>query len=194
MPLVVLMRPRAGHRLALDLAVGGAGNFPDLPVAPLPVRVARIDRAVLRDGHVVGLVEGVGTKVFARNGAAGLDDEDVVLLVVGDEHPAVGSETGRDADAACRQRGEELGGRRVRPQPADRSGLLEVDDVEISGGVDGRALDPERVFAGPRHLPALKQRRIRIRRSADQQSGTQPKEARHCFVQGNTRCRPCTRH
>src|ERR1700722_11213525 len=50
---------------------------------------------------------------------------------------------------------------------SDRAGLAEIDDIQVSAGVDGRPLDAEGVFAGWRELPALEGRFLRDRRGCD---------------------------
>ena len=71
-----------------------------------PARVARIDGAVGRDGEVVRLIEVVGVEIGFDVLAIRSDQKNVVLLVVGDEHPSVPIEADGIADAAFRQHRE----------------------------------------------------------------------------------------
>ncbi|MGY3465011.1 hypothetical protein ACVW0I_001882 [Bradyrhizobium sp. LM6.11] len=55
-------RARRRHDLSLHRSVGSFRNTPDVTFPALPVRIARIDRAVAGDRDVVGLVHLVGMK------------------------------------------------------------------------------------------------------------------------------------
>src|SRR5258708_1201955 len=78
-------RPIGQHLLALDTAVRGLCDPPDLPVVALPVRVAGVDRAIGRDRHVVGLIEVIRMKIGLDRRPAAPDHEDIVLSIVGNE-------------------------------------------------------------------------------------------------------------
>ena len=125
--------PRAGHHFALTLAVGAAGDAPDLAArGRCKSRVAGIERAVRRDRQVVWLIEPVGMKVDLRRGLAAFDDPDRVLLEIGDVHPPLPIETNAVTDAAGRKRREELGLRGAGRQLADGAALLKIDDVKVA--------------------------------------------------------------
>ena len=110
----------------------------------------------------VRLIELVGMKVDVRLGLTRLEHEHIVLLEVGDEHPALAVEADAVADTAVGELGEELRLRGPGAQLADRPPRLEVHDVQGAGGVDGWTFDAVGILARRRrHAAALEQRHWR---------------------------------
>src|SRR4029078_11974836 len=120
---------------------GSLRDAPDVTFATFPVRIARVDRAVAGDGGVVWLVHLVEGKPEGVLDRSLRDREDVVLLVVGDEHGAVAREADDIADAALGQSRERLGRRAADRQLADGAGFAEIDDEEIAVEIGGRPFD-----------------------------------------------------
>src|ERR1700742_537130 len=114
-------------------------DSPDLAAVLFPMRIARVDRAIRRDGHVVGLIEVVRMEICFDIFPVRTDQKDIMLLVVGDEHAALRIEAYRISDAAFRQYREQLRLRCSGRQPSYRAGLAEIDDIEVALPVDGRA-------------------------------------------------------
>ena len=159
----------------------------------LPVRIARIDRAVAGNGDVVRLVHHVGVKPDTRLGATFRNRKNVVLLVVGDEHRAIAIEADGVADAALGERCKGFRRCTTHGQSADGAGLAEIDDEEVAVEIGGGPFDAERVFAGRRDLHTFEQFCFGCdeRRRDDEQDATAqaPKIPAGC----NSHRRRCTR-
>src|ERR1700722_17517887 len=140
------------------------------------MRIARVDRAIRRDCHVVGLIEVVGMEVCFDVFSVRTDQKNIMLLVVGDEHAALRIEAYRISDASFRQDREQLRLRRSGRQLSYRAGLAEIDGIQVASLVDGGAFDPKCVFAGGRDLPALKLGVLRDRGRRDGPADSKPKK------------------
>src|SRR5947209_6892935 len=106
-------------------------------------------------------METVGMEVDARDGLTALEHEHVVLLEIGDIHPAIAIEADAVANAAGGKRGEQLGPRGARGYLADRAFPLKVYDVQGVARIDGGSFDAGGILAARRQLAALEQGRFR---------------------------------
>jgi hypothetical protein len=71
-------------------------------------------------------------EIDPRCGLAGFYDPHIVLPEISDIHPSLPVEANAVADAAGRERREELRLRRACRELADGAALLKIDDVEIA--------------------------------------------------------------
>src|SRR5438552_16143461 len=96
-------------------------------------------------------------KVDVWRKAAFFDGEDVVLLVVGNEHRARRVDADRAGYAPRGQVKSLLRLRGSGSELPDRTGLAEIDHIEVAIGIDCRSFNTCGVLARRRHLAALEQ-------------------------------------
>ena len=172
MPLVVvslrslaITSPRPSHRHRYDA--------PDLAVAAAPIRIARIERAVARERHVVRLVESIGMEI-GRADCHARQEAGRCCGSCSRRRTCGGRGRNGSTPRCCPAASAANGSERVAPAAslADRALAQVVDHIEIAGRIDRRPFDAEGVLAGWRELPALEQgfgcgRRRREKRNAE---------------------------
>ncbi len=134
-------------RLARELAFGR--DPPKLPRPLLPIRVARIERSIRRDGQIVRLTHsGLMGEDLDRLGL-GLDPQDIVPHVIRDKHRALTIETNPIAHALPGQLHEQLPLPRRR-HPANCLLLAKIHREDVPVLVAGRPFDSLGEFANLR--------------------------------------------
>ena len=102
-------------------------NAPDLPLRFRPIRVASVDNIVRTDSDIIWLIHGWFVSVNADLLCRHVNQEDIMVGIVSDEHGTRAVETDAVPDAAVGQLDKD----------ATFSGRCDLSDRVLAGVVDG---------------------------------------------------------